>query len=169
VAFNADFDGDQMAVFLPLTKKAQEEIQTRVMADSQILDPKNSSLIIAPTQDIVLGIYYLTRIKNLPSADNITLYYETSQIEKDYAHGKIDLATPLLVPLSLIEKQVADQNEQKFLRTTLGRWKFNQILPLSFPYYINDLAYYNQHQHSPSPEDIVELPLATDLAKSTSG
>ncbi|CAI2187957.1 14172_t:CDS:10, partial [Funneliformis geosporum] len=168
VAFNADFDGDQMAVFLPLTKKAQEEIQTRVMADSQILDPKNSSLIIAPTQDIVLGIYYLTRTKDLSSADNIPLYYETSQIEKDYAQGKIDLATPLVVPLPLVAKQVADRNEQKFLRTTLGRWKFNQILPPNFPYYINDLAYYNQHQHSPAPEDIVELSLATGLAKSTS-
>src|SRR6185369_12587017 len=94
VGFNADFDGDQMAVLLPLTKKAQEEIRARAMADSQILDPKNGNLIDAPTQDIVLGIYYLTRNKIFSSGEKIPFYYEASQIEKDYASGKIDFATP---------------------------------------------------------------------------
>jgi DNA-directed RNA polymerase subunit beta' len=121
-AFNADFDGDQMAVLLPLTKKAQTEIQTRAMAASQILDPKNGSLIVAPTQDVVLGIYYLTRNKIVSSSEKIPLYYEISQIEKDYAAGKIDFATPFIIPLPLIEKRVfAGQNEQKFLRTTFGK------------------------------------------------
>jgi len=121
VAFNADFDGDQMAVFLPLTKKSQEEIRARAMADSQILDPKNGSLIDAPTQDIILGIYYLTRSRDPSSTGNISLYYETSQIEKDYASGKIDFATPFIIPLPLIEKQISGRDEQKFLCTTFGK------------------------------------------------
>lgn len=121
VAFNADFDGDQMAVFLPLTKKAQEEVQTRAMADSQILDPKNGSLIVAPTQDIILGIYYLTRVRNPSSIEDIAFYYEINQIEKDYVSGKIDFTTPFIIPLSLTKKQFSDQNEQKFLYTTFGK------------------------------------------------
>jgi DNA-directed RNA polymerase subunit beta' len=121
VAFNADFDGDQMAVLLPLTKKTQEEVQARAMADSHILDPKNGSLIVAPTQDIVLGIYYLTRVRNPSSIEDIAFYYEVSQIEKDYVSGKIDFATPFIIPFSLAEKQFSRQNGQKFLYTTFGK------------------------------------------------
>ncbi|CAH1759628.1 2912_t:CDS:2 [Entrophospora sp. SA101] len=169
VAFNADFDGDQMAVLLPLTKKAQKEIQERVMADSQILDPKNGNLIDAPTQDIILGIYYLTRTKSRSLAINVeekkstpSLYYEASQMEKDYEKGKINFATPLFVPLPLTGKQFVSQDEQKFLLTTFGKWKFNQILPPTFPYYINDLKYYNQHQTSPAFADIFAWPFVSD-------
>jgi len=121
VAFNADFDGDQMAVLLPLTKQSQTEIQARAMADSQILDPKNGSLIVAPTQDIVLGIYYLTRNRISSPTDKVRLYYETSQIEKDYARERIDFATPFIIPLPLAKRQFSGQNEQKFLYTTFGK------------------------------------------------
>ena len=176
VAFNADFDGDQMAVLLPLTKKAQEEIQDRAMADSQILDPKNGNLIDAPTQDIILGLYYLTRTDSLSSVNNVnekkntlSLYYETSQLEKDYESGKIGLATPLFIPLPLAGKQFAASEEQKFLLTTFGKWKFNQILPPNFLHYINDLEYYNKHQVSPSPEDIFALPTFDEELKNHSG
>ncbi|CAG8842483.1 12416_t:CDS:2, partial [Racocetra persica] len=117
---------------------SRQEIQTYAMADSQILDPKNGSLIVAPTQDIILGIYYLTR-NSSSSTDKILLYHEVSQIEKDYANRRIDYTTPFFIPLCL----------------------FNQILPPGFPYYINDLNYYNKHQNSPAPEDIVELPFSS--------
>src|SRR6185369_9765515 len=176
VAFNADFDGDQMAVLLPLTKKTQEEIQDRAMADSQILDPKNGNLIDAPTQDIILGLYYLTRTDSLSSVNNtnekknaLPLYYETSQLEKDYESGKINFGSPLFIPLPLAGKQFATSKEQKFLLTTFGKWKFNQILPPTFPYYINDLEYYNKHQISPFSEDIFDLPTLNGELKNHSG
>lgn len=123
VAFNADFDGDQMAILLPLTKKCQEEIQERVMADSQILDPKNGNLIDAPTQDIILGIYYLTRVEvnSLSAKENIPFYYEASQMEKDYESKKLNFATPLFIPLPLAGRKLPYQNEQKFLLTTFGK------------------------------------------------
>lgn len=159
IAFNADFDGDQMAIHLPLTKKSRTEIQERAMADSQIFDPKNSLLIAMPTQDIILGIYYLTRIKVDSSTETPSLYYKLSQIEKDYENKKLDFATPIIIPLPLIKKNLSlKENNYKFLTTTFGRLKFNQILPNSFPYYINDLKHYNKYQTSPAPEDTFDLP-----------
>ena len=161
IAFNADFDGDQMAIHLPLTKKSRTEIQERAMADSQIFDPKNGFLITMPTQDIILGIYYLTRIKVNSSTEIPSLYYKLSQVEKDYENKKLDSATPIIIPLPLTKKNLSlKENNHKFLITTFGRLKFNQILPTSFPYYINDLKYYNKYQTSPALEDIFDLPLS---------
>lgn len=156
IAFNADFDGDQMAVHLPLTKKSREEIQNKVMASFHILDPKNGNLISVPSQDTILGIYYLTRLGYSSTNKRIPVYYETSQMSKDYEENRLDIAAPIFLPFPLCRPNSSFEikdNEQRFLLTTFGRWKFNQILPPSFPHYLNSLRFFNRQHFSPSPDD----------------
>jgi len=98
IAFNADFDGDQMAVHLPITKKARQEVQEKMMASQNILDPKNGFLIDVPSQDIILGIYYLTRKDLNPASREIPIYYELSQIAKDYEANKLKISSPFIIP-----------------------------------------------------------------------
>src|SRR5207244_10821568 len=116
------------AVGVAVKKKDEEGIRVQGMAESQILEPKNGNLIDAPTQDIILGLYYLTRTDSLSSVGNtnekrntLSLYYETSQLEKDYESGKINFGSPLFIPLSLAREQFAASERQKFLLTTFGK------------------------------------------------
>jgi DNA-directed RNA polymerase beta' subunit len=123
-----------------------------------------------PVQDIILGIYYLTRVKADSSTKIPRLYYKLSQIEKDYENKRLGFATPIIVPLSLTKKNFSlKEDSQKFLITTFGRLKLNQIFPTNFSYYINDLKYYNKHQISPAPEDIFDPPLSNWQSKNASG
>ena len=121
--FNADYDGDQMAVHLPLSKEAQEEARTLMTADKNLLKPADGSPVLQITQDIVLGNYYLTYDKAAAQSDKVRAFSSVYEAEMAYDNGVIQLQTPILIPV-----------KGKIRETTLGRVFFNEILPDDFPY-----------------------------------
>lgn len=143
--FNADFDGDQIAVHLPLTEKARKEVQKNVMGNYHLKDPKNGHLIDLPTQDMILGIYCLTKEKiNHHSQKPIPLYYQLKQIFQSQKTGNLALDEPIIIPVLLYKEKFLVTDLDKFLITTLGKIKFNETLPFNFPY-VNDLEDFNQN------------------------
>jgi DNA-directed RNA polymerase subunit beta' len=141
-ALNADFDGDQIAIYLPLTKDACQEIKEYVLSPHHIIDPKNGHLINTPSQDMILGIYYLTKEQK---EKTLKVYDEISIIWKKYEQGKMSLHELFIIPARLVGRNFTEAKNQ-FLITTLGKIIFNQILPASFPYYLNDLQTYNEER-----------------------
>ena len=140
-AFNADFDGDQMAVHVPLSKPAQHEARTRMLSVRNLLSPSNGEPIVSPTQDIVLGCYYMTSDrdfdaefargtlprgwgKTFSSLDEVQLAYESGVVD---LHAEIDVMTD------------RDGGEMKIIKTTVGRALFNQVLPPALGKYYNTL------------------------------
>ena len=95
-AFNADFDGDQMAVHVPLSIEAQMEARTLMLASNNVLSPANGEPIIVPSQDIVLGLYYMTRIKINPNKKP-TLFSDVDELTKSYETGSIGIHEPCIV------------------------------------------------------------------------
>jgi len=139
-AFNADFDGDQMAVHVPLSLESQLEAKILMLAKNNIFSPADGRPIVTPTQDIVLGLYYLSKEK--PQAkgegklfinpDEITVAYEDKAID---LHAKIKLEINNLFDLE--EKKVI--TEKQIIATTVGRVFFNQLLPEGFGYVNKEL------------------------------
>ena len=121
--FNADYDGDQMAVHLPLSKEAQAEARNLMSATNNLLKPADGSPVLNISQDIVLGNYYLTYDKPAAQTDNIKSYSSVYEAEMAYDNGVIHLQTPIR-----IFAKGAIRN------TTLGRVFFNEMLPEDFPY-----------------------------------
>ena len=138
-AFNADFDGDQMAVHVPLSRKAQDEARTRMLSTRNLLSPSNGEPIVSPTQDIVLGCYYLTserdheadiaagteprgRGKVFSSLEEVKLAYET---------GAVDLLADIVV------RTDRDGGVMKRIPTTVGRAIFNLTVPKEIGKYYN--------------------------------
>ena len=137
-AFNADFDGDQMAVHLPLGNAAVLEAQILMLSSHNILNPANGAPIKVPSQDMVLGLYYIT--KGMKGAKGEGLYfYSPEEAIIAYNEKKADLHAFVRVPRSLwrsvdeekdIVKQYKDENDkQKWILTTIGRIIFNEIVP----------------------------------------
>jgi len=133
-AFNADFDGDQMAVHVPLSEEAQAEARVLMLASNNILNPKDGKPIVTPSQDMVLGNYYLTLEKAgekgegrvFGDFDEATLAYENGQIT---LHSRIGLIASALGNAPLKETQKGG-----YLITTYGKLLFNEILPRTFSY-----------------------------------
>ena len=150
-ALNADFDGDNLTIHLPLTKVACEEIIDHVLSPHHIIDPKNGYLIDIPTQDMILGIYYLTKESK---RDNFIFYDKVTSVKKSYDKGLISLHDLIVIPAGLTEKN-ANGVKNQFLFTTPGKLIFNQILPPSFPYYLNKLKDYNKEEEYKEP--VMEL------------
>ncbi len=122
-AFNADFDGDQMAVHVPLSVEAQLEARLLMMASNNILSPANGSPIAVPSQDIVLGCYYLTRLReNEPGEGKI--FASTEEAIMAYEAGEVALQ-------AVIQVRVDGQ----MMTTSVGRVIFNEALPVGFPFY----------------------------------
>jgi DNA-directed RNA polymerase subunit beta' len=114
-AFNADFDGDQMAVHLPLTIEAQNEAANLMVTSKNMLNPSNGEPIVAPSQDMILGCYYLTKID---AGDSKLAFASGEDALSAYENGVITLHTPIKLRI-----------EGKILDTTYGRFLFNEILP----------------------------------------
>jgi DNA-directed RNA polymerase subunit beta' len=151
-AFNADFDGDQMAVHLPLTKEARDEVENILLASHNIINPQNNNLISTPTQDVILGIYHFSReVKR----EKVASYYDIDSIIRDYDLQNIGIEDIILIPASLLERNFKDSVD-KLIFTTLGKIIFNRILPKSFPFYISDLKYYNDNL-LPYEENVIQL------------
>ncbi|MGC9046857.1 MAG: DNA-directed RNA polymerase subunit beta' [Minisyncoccia bacterium] len=123
-AFNADFDGDQMAVHLPLTPEAQYEAITLMDAGKNLLKPANNEPIITPSKDMVLGCYFLTFIKSNAKADD-KIYSSFSEVEYAYENKFIDINT--LIKFYL-------EKENKIIETSYGRLIFNNVLPTDYPF-----------------------------------
>jgi len=154
--FNADFDGDQMAVHLPLSYEAQIEAATLMLASNNIFSPANGAPIISPSQDMVLGIFYLTK-DGRPAADGEQLmrFSSLNELFLAYGHGVAQTHRPVLVRMEPGRRvrnsqqgeelevgedgRVSDGAGAGFLRTTIGRAIFNDILPPGMPYYNYEL------------------------------
>ncbi len=121
--FNADYDGDQMAVHLPLSKQAQEEARTLMSATANLLKPADGAPVLSIAQDVVLGNYYLTYDKPGAQTDVRKAYSSVYEAEMAYEGHHIQLQTPIRVN---IRGAIRD--------TTLGRVFFNEVLPADFPY-----------------------------------
>jgi DNA-directed RNA polymerase subunit beta' len=128
-AFNADFDGDQMAVHVPLSTAAQEEARTMMLSTANLLSPADGSPVVAPTQDMVLGCYYLTMSgPALPKGRSPRLFADEAEAILAYQLRTTTLHEPVLAEVRVWEP---DQEElvPRRLPTTVGRILFNQIVP----------------------------------------
>ncbi len=121
-AYNADFDGDQMAVHVPLSPRAQIECWTLMLASNNLLSPANGHPVVTPTQDIVLGIYYLTSALT-PGEGELKYFDEEDDVFRAVDYGLIGYRTPI----KYLEGE-------EFIVTTPGRILFNKFLPEGYPY-----------------------------------
>lgn len=121
-AFNADFDGDQMAVHVPLSIEAQMEARVLMMSTNNILSPASGTPVIVPTQDIVLGIYYMTR-ENIEAKGAGKVFSGISEVRAAYDHGAVALQAPITLRL-----------EGTRIETTVGRALLAEVLPEGAPF-----------------------------------
>ena len=138
-AFNADFDGDQMAVHVPLSLEAQMEARTLMLASNNVLAPANGEPIIVPSQDIVLGLYYMTRDKINGKGEG-SLFSDVKEVHRAYYTKQVELGTKITVRLQEWVKNDQDEFEPvtKRYETTVGRALLSEILPKGLPFeYIN--------------------------------
>ncbi len=136
-AFNADFDGDQMAVHVPLSIEAQLETRALMMASNNILSPANGEPIIVPSQDVVLGLYYMSRERINATGEGM-VFADTSEVHRAYANGDVHLQAK--VKVRVLEHIKNEQGELEAVRsikdTTVGRSLLWEIVP-------NGLAFEN--------------------------
>ena len=135
-AFNADFDGDQMAVHLPLGPEAILESQLLMLASHNILNPANGSPITVPSQDMVLGLYYMTKEKKstkdeVVKGEGLT-FYSFEEVKIAHNEGKADLNAMIKVRANDLNEN--DELESKLIETTVGRVLFNEVVPESAGY-----------------------------------
>ena len=138
-AFNADFDGDQMAVHVPLSLEAQMEARTLMLASNNVLSPANGEPIIVPSQDIVLGLYYMTRDKINGKGEG-SLFADVKEVHRAYHTKQVELGTKITVRLREWVKNEEGEFESVVNRyeTTVGRALLSEILPKGLPFeYIN--------------------------------
>ena len=138
-AFNADFDGDQMAVHVPLSLEAQMEARTLMLASNNVLSPANGEPIIVPSQDIVLGLYYMTRDRINAKGEG-SLFADVKEVHRAYHTKQVELGTKITVRLREWVKNEAGEFEPVVTRyeTTVGRALLSEILPKGLPFeYIN--------------------------------
>ncbi|MDR2660945.1 MAG: DNA-directed RNA polymerase subunit beta', partial [Lactobacillaceae bacterium] len=134
-AYNADFDGDQMAIHVPLSDEAQAEARLLMLAAGHILAPKDGKPIVAPSQDMVIGNYYITtEVAGKIGEGKIFSSYDEAMIA--YQNNYVHLHTRVGIQTSSFpsEKPFTDEQRSKILVTTIGKLLFNNILPVDFPY-----------------------------------
>ncbi|GAA5417649.1 DNA-directed RNA polymerase subunit beta' [Paraliobacillus ryukyuensis] len=133
-AYNADFDGDQMAVHVPLSAEAQAEARILMLAAQNILNPKDGKPVVTPSQDMVLGNYYLTMEREGAIGEGM-VFKDYSEAFLAYQNGYVHLHTRIAVQASSTGKQnLTEEQKQQLLITTVGKLIFNNMLPASFPY-----------------------------------
>ncbi len=173
-AFNADFDGDQMAVHVPITEEAQAEARILMLGANNILKPSDGKPIVTPGQDMVLGNYYITIEKaGLPGEGRV--FKSPDEALMAYERREITLHTRIAIPVKAFKhKLFPDAYMNKYLVTTAGKILFNEIFPDTFQY-INDGTEENIEGITPAkyflergtdiPEAIKEMPLVPAFAK----
>ena len=173
-AFNADFDGDQMAVHVPISEEAQAEARILMLGANNILKPSDGQPIVAPGQDMILGNYYITIEKaGLPGEGRV--FKNDNEALMAYERREITLQTRIAIPVSSFKHKVfPDTYKGKYLVTTPGKLIFNEIFPDSFQY-INDGSEENIEKVTPKkyflnqganiPEEIAKMELVKPFAK----
>ena len=150
-AFNADFDGDQMAVHVPLSLEAQTEARTLMMASNNVLFPASGEPSVVPSQDIVLGLYYATRAKTNAKGEGM-MFANVNEVQRAYAAGEVTLTTRITCRIAEYDKvdgvstNVEGVEEQAFVKrlkryeTTVGRAFLSEILPQGLSFEIMNKA-----------------------------
>ena len=175
-AFNADFDGDQMAVHVPLSEEAKAEARILMLGANNILSPKDGKPIVTPSQDMILGNYYITMEKPGHEGEG-RIFKNSNEAIMAYNRREVDLHTRIVVPVNSFKHKVfLDSHKNQYLVTTVGKLIFNEILPDSFPY-INEPTDENIERYTPNkyfiapgeniPEKIKEIPKADAFKKGT--
>ena len=175
-AFNADFDGDQMAVHVPLSEEAKAEARILMLGANNILSPKDGKPIVTPSQDMVLGNYYITMEKTGKEGEG-RVFRNSNEALMAYNRREIGLHTRIVVPVNSFKHKVfLDSHKNQYLVTTVGKLIFNEILPDSFPY-INEPSDENIEKYTPNkyfiapgeniPERVKEMPKASAFKKGT--
>ena len=177
-AFNADFDGDQMAVHVPLSEEAKAEARILMLGANNILNPKDGKPIVTPSQDMVLGNCYLTiEYAGLPNEGHV--YKDPNEALMAYERREITLHTRIAIPVkSFKHKLFTDEQKDKYLVTTVGKIKFNEILPDTYPF-VNEGTKENIEGITPDkyflpmgvniPEEIAKMELVQPFIKKTLG
>jgi DNA-directed RNA polymerase subunit beta' len=134
-AFNADFDGDQMAVHVPLSLEAQMEARTLMLSSNNILSPANGDPIIVPSQDIVLGLYYVTREKQGARGEG-SLFQNIAEVSRAFESGQVQINARVHVRIREVEPTADGSRREKTTRyqTTVGRALLSEILPPGLPF-----------------------------------
>jgi DNA-directed RNA polymerase subunit beta' len=134
-AFNADFDGDQMAVHVPLSLEAQLEARALMMSTNNILSPANGDPIIVPSQDIVLGLYYMSRDRVNARGEGM-LFADVDEVHRAYDSGQVDLHAKVEVRIRQVAPDDNGELVESFerVKTTVGRALLSQILPEGLPF-----------------------------------
>jgi DNA-directed RNA polymerase subunit beta' len=160
-AFNADFDGDQMAVHLPLGNAAILEAQLLMLASHNILNPANGVPITVPSQDMVLGLYYITKAKKSTSDNKVLgeglIFYSPEEANIAYNEGRVDLHAIVKVR---VDDVVDEKKVKRIVETTVGRIMFNEFVP-------DEIGYINELLTKKSLRDIIGIILkktGTDVA-----
>jgi DNA-directed RNA polymerase subunit beta' len=159
--FNADFDGDQMAIHVPLSEDAQAEARILMLSANNILSPKDGSPVVTPSQDMVLGNYWISiEEAGLPNEGKV--YKNPNEALMAYERKEITLHTRIVVPVNSFRYKIfTEEQKNTYLVTTAGKIKFNEILPDSFPY-VNDPSKDNLEGITPMK---YFLPMGTDINK----
>ncbi|TCT21069.1 DNA-directed RNA polymerase subunit beta' [Melghiribacillus thermohalophilus] len=147
-AYNADFDGDQMAVHVPLSAEAQAEARILMLAAQNILNPKDGKPVVTPSQDMVLGNYYLT-LERKGAIGEGKVFKDANEALIAYQNGYVHLHSRIAVDAGSLNNETftEDQNNMLLL-TTVGKLIFNEMLPNSFPY-INEPTANNLENKTP--------------------
>ena len=172
-AFNADFDGDQMAVHVPLSLEAQAEAKILMLGSGNILKPSSGEPVVTPSQDMVLGNYYLTMEKTSDNEGRV--FRNPNEALMAYERGELDLHTRIAIPVKAFHHKVfLAEQQDKYLVTTVGKIKFNEIFPDAYQY-INEGSKENLEVGTPDkyfipmgeniPEYIHNLALANPINK----
>ena len=175
-AYNADFDGDQMAVHVPLSQEAQAEARLLMLAAQHILNPKDGKPVVTPSQDMVLGNYYLTLEEKDREGEGMVVSNE-SEAELAYVNGYAHLHTRVAIPAKALAdkgKPFTEWQKKRLMVTSIGKIIFNQIMPNEFPY-INEPTSENLTDKTPDKyflepgtdvrEAIKEMPLVLPFKK----
>ena len=133
--FNADFDGDQMAVHVPLGNAAVAEAQLLMLASHNILNPANGAPVTVPSQDMILGLYYISKERKGTKAHPVTgeglTFYGAEEVQVALNEGRVELHAPIKCKVTVLE---AGELKEKVIDTTVGRVIFNQVVPTEVGY-----------------------------------
>lgn len=147
-AYNADFDGDQMAVHVPLSAEAQAEARLLMLASGNILNPKDGKPVVTPSQDMVLGSFYLT-MDNKDGQGFGSVFATVNEAISAYQRGIVSLHARIFIPVKVLKKtSFTDAQQKALICTTVGKVIFNEIFPADFPF-INEPTKVNLLQGTP--------------------
>jgi DNA-directed RNA polymerase subunit beta' len=132
-AFNADFDGDQMAVHVPLTEEAKKEARERMASNKNLLKPATGNPVVTPTMDMVWGTFYVTSLLDDSTVTPMKYFSSVKQAKIAYDLRKIQMRQ--VIRVKVLEEELKGKVKEDILETTMGRLLFNDILPDKVPYY----------------------------------